>query len=262
MSRIVNTLSRALLLLIAGGSFSYPLGLLDKQAVQSAVQAGAASDEAGFEPIFDGKTLKGWEGDSRYWRVEGGSLVGEVTAETALKQNSFIIWRGDVPADFELKVSYRISERGNSGINYRSTEVAGASFALKGYQADIDGPLRNKGDLRHTGQNYEERGRTFLARRGEFARVEEGKPPTVVASLGEARELAAFIRNDDWNEYHLIARGNVLVHILNGHVMSVVVDEDAKARRMSGLIGVQVHVGPPMKVEYRNFRLKRLRAGS
>jgi hypothetical protein len=133
---------------------------------------------------------------------------------------------------------------------------------LKGYQADIDGPLRNKGDLRHTGQNYEERGRTFLARRGQFVRVEEGRPPILLASLGEAKELASFIRERDWNEYHLIARGNVLVHILNGRVMSVVVDEDARARSMSGLLGVQVHVGPPMKVEYRDFRLKRLRAGS
>ena len=66
------------------------------------------------------------------------------------------------------------------------------------------------------------------------------------------------IRNGDWNEYHLIARGNTLIHILNGHVMSVVVDEDAAHRRRDGLLGVQVHVGPPMKVEYRNFRLKAL----
>ena len=60
------------------------------------------------------------------------------------------------------------------------------------------------------------------------------------------------------SEYHLIASGNVLTHILNGRVMSVVVDEDVKNRRKDGLLGVQVHVGPPMKIEYRNFRLKRL----
>lgn len=260
MSQIVNRLLRVsvLWLLLIGCSLSCPVGMDEGQAIEPQ----AASDEAGFELIFDGRTLKGWEGDPRYWRVEGGSLVGEVRPETILKQNSFIIWRGGVTADFELKVSYRISERGNSGINYRSTEVEGVPLALKGYQADIDGPLRNKGDLRHTGQNYEERGRTFLARRGEFVRVEEGRPPVLVASLGDGKELASFIRNDDWNEYHLIARGNLLIHILNGHVMSIVVDEDAKARRMQGLLGVQVHVGPPMKVEYRNFRLKRLPKGS
>jgi 3-keto-disaccharide hydrolase len=100
-----------------------------------AKQPAAASDQASFKPIFDGKTLKGWEGDSKYWRVENGSLVGEVTPETILKQNSFIIWRGGVTRDFELKVEYRVSARGNSGINYRSVEAAGQPFALRGYQA-------------------------------------------------------------------------------------------------------------------------------
>src|SRR5262245_6570866 len=83
----------------------------------------SASDESGFEVIFDGKTLKGWEGDPKYWRVENGCLIGEVTPETILKQNSFIIWRGGVTRDFELKVEYRVSASGNSGINYRSIEV-------------------------------------------------------------------------------------------------------------------------------------------
>jgi hypothetical protein len=227
---------------------------------QAAAQAAqpATGDESGFESIFDGRTLKGWEGDPKYWRVEGGALVGEVTPETLLKQNSFIIWRGGLTRDFELKVEYRVSARGNSGINYRSVEVAGQPFALRGYQADIDGQNRNAGDLRHTGQNYEERGRTFLARRGQVARLEEGKKLRVIASLGDAKELAAFIRNDDWNELHLIARGNVLIHILNGHTLSVVLDEDAQSRRLDGLLGVQVHTGPPMKVEFRNLRLKKL----
>ena len=112
--------------------------------------------------------------------------------------------------------------------------------------------------MRYTGQNYEERGRTFLALRGQAARLEEGKKPVVVASLGDVKELAAFVNNDGWNEYHLIARGDVLIHILNGHVMSVVVDEDAKNRSREGLLGVQVHVGPPMKVEFRNIWLKKL----
>jgi hypothetical protein len=233
------------------------LGGGTSRARAQATQA-AASDESGFELIFDGKTLKGWEGDPKYWRVENGALVGEVTPETLLKQNSFIIWRGGTTGDFELKVEYRISARGNSGVNYRSAEVSGQPFALRGYQADIDGQSRNAGDLRHTGQNYEERGRTFLARRGQVARLEQGKQPQVVASLGETKELAAFIKNDDWNELHLIARGNVLIHILNGHTMSVVLDEDARERRLEGLLGVQVHVGPPMKVEFRNIRLKKL----
>ena len=212
----------------------------------------AAGDDSGYELIFDGKTLKGWEGDPKYWRVEDGALVGQVTPETLLKQNSFIIWRGGETKDFELKVEYRISANGNSGINYRSVEVPGAPWAMRGYQADIDGQNR------YTGQNYEERGRTFNALRGQITRIPPGKKAEVIGSLGNAAELESFIKKDDWNAYYLIVRGNTLIHILNGHVMSIVIDDDTENRRFDGLLGVQVHVGPPMKVEYRNFRIKKL----
>src|SRR6187401_3491703 len=80
-------------------------------------------EEPGFAEIFDGKTLKGWDGDPTYWRVEDGSMVGEIKPDTVIKSNTFIIWRGGEPADFELKVDYRITSGGNSGINYRSVVV-------------------------------------------------------------------------------------------------------------------------------------------
>jgi hypothetical protein len=211
-----------------------------------------ACEDTGFDTIFDGKTLNGWEGDSTYWRVENGALIGEVTPETLLKANTFIIWRGGVTKDFELKVDYRISANGNSGINYRSVEVHGLKFAMRGYQVDIDG--RN----RYTGQNYEERGRTFNAMRGQITHIPPGRKAEVIGSLGDIAALEAFIKKDDWNEVHLIVRGNTLIHIFNGHVMSVVIDDDPDGRRYDGLLGVQVHVGPPMRIEYRNFRLKRL----
>ena len=209
------------------------------------------SDE-GFVPIFNGKSLADWDGDPRYWRVEDGEIVGEVTPATLLKQNNFLIWRGGAPANFELKVEFRISDHGNSGINYRSIEIPGTKWLMRGYQADIDGA--NK----YTGQNYEERGRTFLAPRGTITYVATGQKPAIIASLGSAEDLKQFIKVGDWNEYHIIARGNVLIHILNGHVMCEVIDDDAEHRKMSGLIGVQVHVGPAMKVEYRSFLLKTL----
>jgi hypothetical protein len=211
-----------------------------------------AEDNAGFESIFDGKTLKDWDGDPMYWRVEDGSIVGETTAQTIPKFNSFIIWRGGTTKNFELKAGFRITSRGNSGINYRSVELPGVKWVMEGYQADIDGAQK------YTGQNYEERGRTFLAQRGQYTYIGEGKTQRVIASLGESAELAKFIRNEDWNEYHLIARGNLLMHILNGHVMAVVIDDDTRKRRMEGELGMQVHVGPPMKVEFRSLRLKRL----
>jgi Domain of Unknown Function (DUF1080) len=206
----------------------------------------------GFVPIFNGKTLDGWDGDPRYWRVEDGAIVGEVTPATLLKQNNFLIWRGGSPANFELKAEFRISPQGNSGINYRSVEIPGTKWLMRGYQADIDGA--NK----YTGQNYEERGRTFLAPRGTITYTATAQKPAVIASLGTADELKAFIKPGDWNEYHLIVRGNVLIHILNGHVMCEAIDDDEANRKFAGLIGVQVHVGPPMKIEYRSMLLKNL----
>jgi hypothetical protein len=211
-------------------------------------------DEAGFRPIFDGKTLDGWEGDPKYWSVQDGAMTGVITPDTLIKSNTFIIWRGGAPADFELKADYRITSGGNSGINYRSVVVSDPvtpsnKFAMRGYQADIDG--KNI----YTGQNYEEKGRLFLGTRGQMTHVVGGRKPIVLSSVGKPDELASFITSD-WNSYHLIIRGNVLTHILNGHMMCVVVDDDKPNRASSGLIGVQVHVGPPMKVEYRNIRLK------
>ena len=206
----------------------------------------------GFISIFNGTSLEGWEGDPRYWRVEDHEIVGEVTPATLLKQNNFLIWRGGTPANFELKAEFRISAQGNSGINYRSVEYPGTKYLMRGYQADIDGA--NK----YTGQNYEERGRTFLAPRGTITYAATGQKPAIIASLGSADDLNTFIKPGDWNEYHLIVRGNVLIHILNGHVMCETIDDDMEHRKMSGLIGVQVHVGPPMKIEYRTFLLKTL----
>lgn len=209
------------------------------------------NDETAFKPIFDGKTLNGWDGDPKLWRVESGMIVGETTPETMPKQNSFLIWRGGSPADFELKAQYRLGAV-NSGIQYRSIELPDIRWAMKGYQADIDA------EERFTGQIYEERGRGFLALRGQFTYVAEGKKPGVVGTLGDAAELKDLIKNGGWNEYHIIARGNVLTQILNGRVMSMLVDDDVPNRKMSGLIGIQLHLGPPMKIEVRNVRIKAL----
>ena len=226
--------------------------------------------EKGFVSVFDGKTLNNWEGDPTYWRVENGNLVGEITPQTLLKTNSFIIWKGGEPANFELKGEFNITEKGNSGINYRSEKLADIPFALKGYQADIDGANR------YTGQNYEERGRTTLAYRGQItsinpqsgdwkaedvrAKVQKNawSDLQVTGSLGSSDSLKTKIKNQDWNSFHLIVKGNHLQHFINGILMSDVTDNDVINGKSKGMIGVQVHVGPPMKVEYRNLRLKQL----
>lgn len=211
--------------------------------------------DAGFTPIFDGKTLDGWEGDPAYWRVEDGAIVGEVTPETLLKSNTFLIWRAGTTRDFELKVEFQITAEGNSGVQYRSTQVDDVPFALRGYQADIDGANR------YTGLNYEERGRAFLAPRGSINRIPPGGKTEAIGATGDADELAKLVKADDWNQYHIIVQGNVMIHMINGRVMSVAVDDDPEGRRAEGLLGVQVHVGPPMKVQFRNVLLKQSEAG-
>lgn len=211
------------------------------------------AEEQGFVDLFDGKSLEGWDGDPVYWSVKDGAIVGEVTAETLLDRNSFLIWRGGKVGDFELVVEYRVSVKGNSGINYRSIVTPDVKWALTGYQADVDG-----GD-RWTGQNYEERGRTFLAYRGQAVVLKPGAKPEVVKEIGKPAELQKSVKKGDWNAYRIVAEGNVMRHFLNGVLMSEVEDLDLEKRVMEGLLGVQVHVGPPMKIEYRKIALKRLR---
>ena len=218
-------------------------------------------DRTGFQPIFDG-TMKNWDGDPSIWKAEGHVLVGTTTAENPLKENTFVIWRGGEPADFELKVEYRMSAT-NSGVQFRSEHlpqgaqptgpaIAG-KWVLKGYQADID--FANQ----FTGMIYEERGRGFLMQRGQA--IEIG-PDGVSRQIGNlettADELKALIKPGDWNSIHLIARGNMITNIVNGHVTAYVIDDDPKGRSMKGLLGFQIHVGPPMKIEFRNIFLKTL----
>jgi len=250
-------------MLVLGGLLSFSGALAAQQPAppaapyvpkQSDRPEALTGDELGFQPIFDGKTLAGWEGNPTYWRVENGSLVGEITAATVIKSNTFVIWRGGRPKDFELKLDYRITPEGNSGINYRSAVVPDTvtpdnTFAMRGYQCDVDG--RN----RYSGNNYEEKGRLFLAVRGQITHVIGGRPPVLLSTFGDTTELAKVV-TDDWNSVHLIVRGHTLTHLINGRLMSVVIDDDVPNRPADGLVGVQVHVGPPMKVEYRNIRLK------
>jgi len=210
-------------------------------------------EESGFQTIFDGKSLSGWDCDSEFWRAENGVIIGETKADHQPKQNIFCIWKGGSPADFELKMDYKLTgETGNSGIQYRSVELPNvAKWVLKGYQADIDGKQV------YTGQVYEERGRGFLALRGQIAYVPDGKKVGSIGSLGSGDELKGLIKSEDWNEIHIIARGNTIIQLLNGRVMAVVVDDDKANRKMDGLIGIQLHVTKAaMKIESRNIRIK------
>ncbi|HRN54907.1 MAG TPA: DUF1080 domain-containing protein [Agriterribacter sp.] len=191
-----------------------------------------------------------------------------------MQRNSFIIWRGGTVADFILEVQYKITPDGNSGINYRSEEVNGVPYALRGYQGDIDGFK----DQPYTGMNYEERKRTTIAQRGQKVKL-PAVPGTdslnahikdnvwtateIIDSLGEAAVLRAAIKPPgEWNDYRIVAKGYHLQHFINGVLMSDITDGDISRRKSEGLLGVQVHVGPPMKIAFRNFRLKKLKGAS
>ncbi|VAX36590.1 FIG00929532: hypothetical protein, partial [hydrothermal vent metagenome] len=164
----------------------------------------------GFRSIFDGKTLTNWDGDPQLWKVENGCIVGVTTQEAPLKYNNFIIWRGGKLTDFELKLEYKLRNH-NSGIQYRSFEVdtKQGKWRMGGYQADIAGGNTFSGIL------YGERARGILARRGQKVIIPKGGKPKVVGSVGESKKIQSHIKKNDWNSYHIIAKGNHLIHKIN-----------------------------------------------
>jgi hypothetical protein len=203
------------------------------------------------QEIFNGKDLKGWEGDKSVWSVEDGAIVGRTTADAPLKNNTFLIWRGGDVRDFRLQLEYRIEgERANSGVQYRSRVIEPDKWVVGGYQADID--VVN----RYTGILYDERGtRAIMAERGERATIDKDGRKTV-DKFGEAADLQEKIRDKDWNEYVIEARGPHLRHTINGELMSETTDNEDGKRAESGVLALQVHVGPPMIVKFRNLRLE------
>ncbi len=220
----------------------------------SATAAPQAEGDDGFTPIFDGKSLEGWDGDPRFWSVRDGAITGETTADNPTKGNTFLIWRRGRLDDFELKLQYRLRNH-NSGIQYRSWEEPDqwGKWVIGGYQADIA-----EGE-QYTGILYGERYRGILALRGQKTVIGDDHKPKEVGKVGDAAELQSYIKEDGWNEYHIIAQGYHFIHKINGRVMCEATDEDASMRRPSGLLALQLHAGPPMKVQFRNVRLKRLK---
>lgn len=209
-------------------------------------------DDAWFVTIFDGVSLNGWDGDPRYWRVENGEIVGETTTDNPVKQNNFLIWRGDLLRDFELKLEFRMSGS-NSGIQYRSAEMPEVGkWVLRGYQADMDFVQNYLGNV------HDERGRGVLSRRGEVTRIVEGPEFKVVGTIGDSTMLRGVMNVNGWNRYHIIARGPVLLQFLNGQLMSLVIDEDPAGFSAEGVLGFQMHTGPPFKIQFRHVRYRKL----
>ncbi|HVV01436.1 MAG TPA: family 16 glycoside hydrolase [Verrucomicrobiae bacterium] len=228
------------------------------RAAENKVETGPSAPEKGFKSIFNGKDLTGWDGDPALWSVKDGAIVGQTTKEHPAEHNTFLIWTNGTVGDFEVRCDFKIFPNNNqgfanSGIQYRSKVLDKNGWVVGGYQADMEaGP-------NYTGILYEERmTRGIMATRGEKVVWDSKCLKRVVGSLGSPAELGAFVKKGDWNHYDVVAQGHHLRHFINGHEMVDVVDNCASKRADRGVLALQLHHGPPMTVEYRNFRLKNL----
>ena len=212
----------------------------------------AAGLEPGFMSLFDGKTLHGWNGDQAIWSVQDGAITGQTTAETGLKENNFLVWKDQVE-DFELRLKFRL-ENGNSGIYYRAKKRPANQTQgdpLIGTQADFDASGRWTGVI----MEYLLRG--VLAERGQQVVIDEAGNKKVVGSVGEPADLLRTVHAKDWNDYTVIAQGGNVVLKINGVTMCELDDRD-RERLVHGWLALQVHVGPPMRVQFKDIYLRRL----
>ena len=223
---------------------------MKKSLLLALLFAGIATADDGWKSLFNGKNLEGWKGDERLWSVENGTIIGQSDKEgRAITANSFLIWEGGETTDFELEFEARVTGENNSGVQYRSKKVVGAQHVLAGYQFDLH-PQQS-----YLAMLYDERGRGILCERGnrvelvaEGGKKELGKLPVPEVDLRE------------WQKCRLVVRGKSLKHYVNGELAAEIIDADPAKSASSGLLGLQLHAGPPMKVEFKNIRLRVLGA--
>jgi len=222
--------------------------------------------ESGFKPIFNGKDLSSWEGLAQFWSVRDGAITGQTKKQADLKANTYLVWKGGQPANFELKLRFKITPNNdrnwaNSGVQFRSRVLDAATFAVRGYQADIDSTGRFMGML------YEEKGRGIIMRPGEKIRITgttkdaKGKEKATVEkldALSTPADILAIYRLGEWNELRIVANGNHVQQFLNGKLTADVVDVDPENAPKSGVIALQLHTGPPMTVQFKDIQLKSL----
>jgi len=242
------------------------------------------NDHDGWTQIFDGKSLKGWDGPPEVWHVEDGSIIG-VSSDAHPSGTTNIIWRGGEVGNFMLKVEMKLEGSGaNGGIQYRSESIAPhqreisperlaqmtdeqmqrmkqnqalaqqhAKWNLTGYQGDFD--YNN----RYTGQLYEQDSpRGIIAWRGQMVATEPDKKPRLLGTLASSDELKSYIKPGEWNQVEIIADGHTFIHIVNGHVMAVLIDTDPKFYKAKGLLAFEIEGGGDVKISHRNVWLKKL----
>jgi len=226
-------------------------------------------EHTGYKQIFDGKSLEGWDADPTIWHVEGGIMVGE-TFEGKPKGNNYIVYRGDRTRDFDLKLQMKIEKGGGGGIQYRSTtgapwtrpQPAGQppydlKFMMTGPQADFWFPVNADAES-YSGQWYSENTmQGILAYRGQVTQALPGQPNRLVATIGDKRALGGYVKTNEWNDYEVIARGGVMMHVMNGQLMAVFIDDNKdSANNQPGLIGFEIE-SQPCKISVRDIWLRK-----
>jgi putative heme-binding domain-containing protein len=203
--------------------------------------------QEGFKPLFDGKTLAGWDGNPELWSVEDGAITGKTKGPDHLAYNQFLIWRGGVVKNFELRAKIKCSAS-NSGIQYRSKELAEAGkWVVGGYQCDVHA------NAPYNGMVYEERGRGILVQNGQSVVIDDKGDKWLAAERDAVK-----VDFTEWHEYVIIAQGNHLIHKVDGKVTIDLVDHQEKNRTLEGLLAFQVHKGPAMIVQIKDVVLKEL----
>ena len=226
----------------------------------------APGNESAFTTIFNGKDLTGWDGDPRFWSVRDGILRGETTLEKAAEHNTFLILHGQEPADFVLKLKFRIMADGNSGVQFRSRDLG--DWEVAGYQAEIANDRPDPGI--GTGFVLDEHGRGGrdaygprgdLGRIGELVVIDPAGKRNVVAWVADPKALlaAGYYKNNDWNDYRIVAQGNRIRTWVNGYQTLEMIDNDPR-RLPRGIVALQIHRGKPMVVEFKDLKIQILDA--
>jgi hypothetical protein len=232
-------------------------GINPPEALQHEAMADKVGNEVGFTSLFNGKDLTGWEGAPDLWSVQDGVITGQTTTEHPAKENTFLIWTNGVVGDFELSCEFKLTPGdsagfANSGVQFRSKVVKPSYWVVAGYQADMEaGP-------NYTGNLYEEKGRGTVDSRGQKVILQPGGKIKVVGMIGNPAEIEASIKKDGWNKYVIIAKGNHIIEILNGHKTVDLTDEDEAHAAKSGVLALQIHAGHPMMAQFKDIRIKML----
>jgi hypothetical protein len=226
------------------------------------------TDHQGYLPLFDGKSLKGWDGNPKFWRVENGAIVGESTPANP-SGNSYIVYRDLVAKDFTLKFEIKIEGTGGSGIQYRSkTGLPWLANIPANVTANV-GPVNLEWMMTgpqadfwpsevYTGQFYSENTpMRILAWRGQVVEGFGGASKRLMGTIADRQALGRLVHMNDWNQYTVIARGGTFLHILNGQLMAVMIDDDpVSSNNQPGMFGIEIEA--TTKVSVRSMWVKKL----